>query len=338
MGERVIVSGGQGFLGSHLVDRLVERGDRVMVIDNLWTGTDRFVNENGALYLEMDVSDTEHMSYYKYSSLKRESFDRIYHLASPASPDKYMARPVDTMRANFLGALNLLPLLRPGGRFCFTSTSEVYGDPLVSPLPETYRGSVDCTGPRSSYDESKRATEALLHEVHRTQGVDVRCARIFNAYGPRTLLDDGRAVSNFIAAGLQGREIEVYGDGQQTRCFTYVDCVVEGLMRYWDLEPRYSGAADEANPFARMGQTESVPLEMNIGLDRETTVLEIAEHVSRLFGVPIRHAPAAVHDPRQRRPDLTRARDWMPDWDPARVSYEEGIERTVAHFREEYGL
>lgn len=323
MGERVIVSGGQGFLGSHLVDRLVERGDEVLVVDNLWTGTDQFVSED-ATYLEMDVSDPRLFEAVGRDRSRRLLFDRIYHLASPASPERYMARPVDTMRANFLGALNLLPLLRPGGRFCFTSTSEVYGDPLVSPLPETYRGSVDCTGPRSSYDESKRATEALLHELNRTEGLDARCARIFNAYGPRTLPDDGRAVSNFVAAALRGDPIRVYGDGQQTRCFTYVDCVIEGLMRYWDMGPWLMG---DQPP-------HPVPTTMNIGLDRETTVLEIADHVAAQLGARIEHVAAAVDDPRQRRPDLTRARAWMPDWDPDRVPYEEGIARTIEHFRE----
>lgn len=302
---RVLVTGGCGFLGSHLVDRLVERGDDVEVVDSLWTGTRQFLNP-GAQYFFMKA-------HVFWTSNRR--YERIYHLASPASPPKYMADPIGTIEANLLGAMRCAELLQHGGRLCFTSTSEVYGDPLVSPLPESYRGHVDCTGPRSSYDESKRCTESFLHEIRRTQGVDIRCARIFNAYGPRTQPDDGRCVSNFITRALQGQPIQVMGDGLQTRCFTYVDCVVEGLMTYWDLE----GAG--------------VPTTMNIGLDRETTVLEIAQHVSSQLGVPIEHVAEAPQDPRQRRPDLGQARLWMPGWQPDRVPYEEGIARTTDHFR-----
>lgn len=324
---RILVSGGCGFLGSHIVDRLVAEGHEIDVVDNLWTGTKEFLNP-GAAYLFADVCDIELGAWADVS----DKFDHILHLASPASPEKYMADPVGTMRANFVGALALRPLLRDGGRFCFTSTSEVYGDPLVSPLPESYRGSVSCTGPRSSYDESKRATEALLHELRRTQGLDIRCARIFNAYGPRTQPDDGRAVSNFVTAALRGEDLVVYGDGSQTRCFTYVDCIVEGLLRYFWLEPRpYQIDLGHGN----VGEdVESVPTTMNIGCDRETTVLEIARHVADQLGVGIRHERLPFDDPKQRKPDLTQARDWMPDWDPHAVPYEEGIRRTIEHFRQ----
>lgn len=307
---KVLVTGGAGFLGSHLVDRLVVQGHDVTVIDNYWTGTRQFENE-WATYTAMDVSTVRTSS---------RLYDRIYHLASPASPDKYMADPVATMRANFVGALNILPALKIGGRFCFTSTSEVYGDPDRNRLPETYKGSVSCTGPRSSYDESKRATEALLHELHRTEGLDIRCARIFNAYGPRTQPDDGRAVSNFIAAGLRREPIRIYGSGNQTRCFTYVDCIIEGLMQYFNSDK------------------PGMPTVMNIGCDREATVAQIAHYVAEILKVPVAYGPPAPDDPQMRRPDLTRARQWLPDWDPHEVTYEEGIARTIRHFQEVHKL
>lgn len=307
----VLVSGGCGFLGSHLVDRLLRRRDvrALCVVDNLWTGVRdnlAHVDDRRFAFVHADV---EHFR----SDLR---FDEIYHLASPASPVWYMADPVRTIAANVGGALNLLRLLAPGGRFACTSTSEVYGDPLVSPQPETYRGHVDCIGPRSSYDEGKRCTESLLFESRRVHGTRIKVVRLFNVYGPRTRVDDGRAVSNFVTQGLRGLPITVYGDGSQTRSWTYVDDVTDALERFF-----WADGSEHPGP-------------VNIGVDREVSVLDVARFVQHRFpDSPIEFHPAPPQDPVNRRPDLTRARDLVPGWS-ARISYEEGVERTIAWFRE----
>jgi UDP-glucose 4-epimerase/UDP-glucuronate decarboxylase len=212
--------------------------------------------------------------------------------------------------------LNLLTLLKDGGRFSFASTSEVYGDPLVSPQPESYRGSVDCTGPRAAYDESKRCTESLLFESRRVSGLDVRVVRLFNVYGPRTRPDDGRAVSNFLSQALTTGEITVYGDGLQSRSWGYVDDIVEGLSRFFwrdDITPR--------GP-------------LNIGNDREVSVLEVAQYITKLVpGSRIRFEPPVPQDPTNRRPDLTLCNEILPGWE-ASTSYEEGVRRTLEWFRD----
>ena len=227
--KKLLLAGGAGFIGSHLVDRLLKRNDldMLVVVDSLWTGRAENVDHIRDQRLVLVRSEVEHFK-------SDFQFDEIFHLASPASPPVYMREPERTVSANLIGAMRLLKLLKKGGRICFASSSEVYGNPLVNPLPETYRGSVDCTGPRSSYDEGKRCTEALLFESNRVRGVDVRVARIFNVYGPRTRADDGRAVSNFIANALSGKPIVVHGDGLQTRSWGYVDDIVDGLERlFW---------------------------------------------------------------------------------------------------------
>ncbi|RWQ14232.1 NAD-dependent epimerase/dehydratase family protein [Mesorhizobium sp.] len=311
MSRSVLISGGCGFLGSHLVDRLLRRSDveKLVVVDNLWTGTRDNIAHVADPRFDLQIADAE-----SFSSLQR--FDEIIHLASPASPLWYMREPVRTIKANIGGALNLLTLLKSGGRFCFASTSEVYGDPLVSPQPESYRGSVDCTGPRASYDESKRCTEALLFEQQRVGGLDIRVVRIFNTYGPRTRIDDGRAVSNFAIQALTTGVLTVYGDGSQSRSWGYVDDTVEGLERY----------------FWRDGVSHRGPL--NIGNDHEVSVLRIAEFVRSLVpGSRIEHHPPAPQDPTNRCPDLTLARHVLPGWE-ARTSYQEGIGRTFDWFRQ----
>lgn len=309
--KKVLISGGCGFIGSHLCDRLLERDDvgKVVCVDNLWTGR---------------VDNIRHIADPRFDLVEgtiegfrtRQLFDEVIHLASPASPVWYMGSPRRTIEANLLGALRMIDLLAPGGRFCFTSTSEVYGDPLVSPQPESYRGSVDCTGPRAAYDEGKRVTEALLFELRRTEGLDLRVARLFNVYGPRTRADDGRAVSNFIAQALTGQPITVYGDGLQTRSWGYVDDIVEGLVRFfWRDNVTYSGP-------------------LNIGNDREVCVLDIAKYVADLVGgAAIIHRPPPPQDPTNRRPDLTLARNTLPGWE-CRVPFEQGIRMTCDWFRE----
>ncbi|RUU25684.1 MULTISPECIES: NAD-dependent epimerase/dehydratase family protein [unclassified Mesorhizobium] len=312
MSRSVLVSGGCGFIGSHLVDRLLLRADlgKLVVVDNLWTGVQQNIEHINDPRLSLEVQDAE-------SFASHQRFDEIMHLASPASPSWYMREPVRTIKANIGGALNLLTLLKPGGRFCFTSTSEVYGDPLVSPQPESYRGSVDCIGPRSSYDESKRCTEALLFESQRISGLDVRVARLFNTYGPRTRIDDGRAISNFISQALTTGILTVYGDGLQSRSWGYVEDIVDGLERFfWRDNISYRGP-------------------LNIGNDCEVSVLEIANFVCSLVpGSRVEHHPPAPQDPTNRCPDLTLARRVLPDWG-AKVSYQEGVRLTLEWFREQ---
>ncbi|WP_137934411.1 NAD-dependent epimerase/dehydratase family protein [Mesorhizobium comanense] len=310
MPRNVLISGGCGFVGSHLVDRLLRRDDlqKLVVVDNLWTGSRDNIAHVADPRLSLRIADAE-------SFAADERFDEILHLASPASPVWYMREPARTIRANIGGALNLLSLLRPGGRFCFASTSEVYGDPMVSPQPESYRGAVDCTGPRSSYDESKRCTEALLFEEQRVSGLDVRVVRLFNTYGPRTRIDDGRAVSNFVSQALTTGVLTVYGDGSQSRSWGYVDDIVDGLERF----------------FWRDGIEHKGPL--NLGNNREISVVDIAKFVCSLVpGSRIEHYPPVPQDPTNRCPDLTLAKRLLPGWE-ATTGYEEGILRTFEWFR-----
>jgi nucleoside-diphosphate-sugar epimerase len=310
----ILVAGGCGFIGSHLVDRLLARLDvgELCVVDNLWTGLRDNIGHVRDRRLAFVHTDVEHFR-------SDQRFDEIYHLASPASPPWYMAEPLRTIRANVGGALNLVGLLKPGGQIAYTSTSEVYGDPLVSPQPESYRGYVDCTGPRSSYDESKRCVESLLFESRRVHGVRVKVVRLFNVFGPRTRVDDGRAVSNFITQGLRGLPITVYGDGTQTRSWTYIDDAVDALERFFWLD-----GSEFAGP-------------VNVGTDREVPVLDVAKYVQRRFPAsPIEFAPSPPQDPTNRRPDLTLARQVIPGWS-ADVAYEDGVDRTIAWFRQRVG-
>lgn len=311
---KVLVAGGSGFFGSHLVDRLLRRRDiqQLTIVDNLWTGTRQnlaHVNDPRLVFRETDAEKVDAVAAY----------DEIYHLASPASPPWYMAEPLRTISANVLGTMRLLAALKPGGTFCFTSTSEVYGDPLVSPQPESYRGSVDCTGPRASYDESKRCAEALLFEARRTHGVRIKVVRLFNVFGPRTRPDDGRAVSNFITQGLGAKPITVYGDGSQSRSWGYVDDIVDALARFfWE----------EGGDF---------PGPLNVGNDREVPVIDVAHYVRKHFPhSPIEHLPPVPQDPTNRRPDLTLANRHLPGW-ACKVPYEEGVDRTIHAFRASIG-
>jgi nucleoside-diphosphate-sugar epimerase len=281
-----------------------------VVVDTLWTGCAHNLHHIFDPRLRILQEDIERASL-------DGCFDEIYHLASPASPPWYMAQPLRTISANVVGAMRLLEVLAPNGQFAFTSTSEVYGDPLVSPQPESYRGSVDCTGPRASYDESKRCVEAMLFEARRVLGVRVKVVRLFNVFGPRTRVDDGRAVSNFISQGLRGAPITVYGDGSQTRSWGYIADGVEALDGYF-----WRDGVDYAGP-------------LNIGNDREVPVLEVARYVQSFFPAsPIVHLSPAPQDPSNRRPDLTTARRILPGWSCA-VSYEDGVRRTIDWFRSE---
>jgi nucleoside-diphosphate-sugar epimerase len=309
--RKILVAGGCGFLGSHLVDRMLRRKDvrEIVVVDNLWTGLHENLSHVTDPRLRVVIADAERVDI-------SAGFDEIYHLASPASPPWYMAEPLRTISANVGGAMHLLKILKEGGLFCFTSTSEVYGDPLVSPQPESYRGHVDCNGPRSSYDESKRCVEALLFEARRVHGVRIKVVRLFNVFGPRTRPDDGRAVSNFIAQALRGLPITVYGDGSQTRSWGYIDDIVDALERFFWLD-----GTDYPGP-------------LNVGNDREVPVIDVARYVQRHFpGSGIEFMPPVPQDPTNRRPDLTIARKVLPGW-ACEVPYEEGIDRSIEWFRQ----
>lgn len=307
--KSVLVAGGAGFVGSHLVDRLLAREDIdcLVVVDNLWTGRQEnlaHIRDPRFFFERCDVETVQ----------SARMFDEVYHLASPASPPAYMQEPERTISANVVGAMRLRALLKEGGRFCFTSSSEVYGDPLVSPQPETYRGSVDCTGPRSSYDEGKRCTEAFLFECQRVRNLDVRVVRPFNIYGPRTQPDDGRAVSSFVTQALTGRPITVHGDGTHTRSWGYVDDIIEGFERFF-----WRDTFDYRGP-------------INIGNDREISVIDVARYVRDLVpGSRIVHDDPVPQDPTNRRPDLTLTREVLPGW-KCRIPYELGVKLTLDWF------
>jgi dTDP-glucose 4,6-dehydratase len=306
-GGRVVVTGGAGFLGSHLCEALVRRGDRVVAVDDLSTGqADNVAELKGDPAFELVVAD-----------VSRElpvagPVDAVMHLASPASPPDYLARPLETLAVGSEGTRRALALASEhGARFVLASTSEVYGDPAVHPQPETYWGNVNPVGPRSVYDEAKRFAEALTMAWARTHALDVGIVRIFNTYGPRLRPGDGRVVSNFLMQAIEGRPLTVYGDGSQTRSLCFVDDEIAGIVALLD--------SDLAGP-------------VNIGNPAELTVLALAHAVLSLTGSssPIVHEPLPVDDPTRRRPDITVARREL-GWEPV-VALEEGLRRTAAFF------
>jgi dTDP-glucose 4,6-dehydratase len=305
---RVVVTGGAGFLGSHLCERLLERGDEVVCLDNLVTGSmdnvAHLFGRPGFTFVRHDVSTYVHVS---------GPVDAVLHFASPASPRDYLELPIQTLKVGSLGTHHCLGLAREkGARFLLASTSEVYGDPEMHPQREDYRGSVNPVGPRGVYDEAKRFAEAMTMAYHRAHGVDVRIARIFNTYGARMRPMDGRVVSNFLVQALEGRPLTVYGDGSQTRSFCYVDDQVTGLLAL--LDSSYVGP-------------------VNIGNPDECTMLELARLVLEVTGSdsPIVHRPLPVDDPARRKPDITLARAVL-GWEPT-VPLAEGLARTVDWFR-----
>ena len=305
---RILVTGGAGFLGSHLCDRLLAEGHEVVCLDNLFTGQKRNIAHLLANprfeFVRHDVIDP-----FKFE------VDQIYNLACPASPPHYQFNPIKTTKTSVMGAINCLGLAkRVKARVFQASTSEVYGDPQVHPQPEGYWGHVNPVGRRSCYDEGKRCAETLFFDYHRENKVDIRVVRIFNTYGPRMHPNDGRVVSNFIVQALRGEDLTVFGEGTQTRSFCYVDDLIEGFVRF-------------------MSQTETVG-PMNIGNPGEFTMMELAELTLKLVGgrSKIVHKPLPADDPRQRQPDITLARRTL-GWEP-RVSLEEGLRRTIAYFRD----
>ena len=307
--RRVLVTGGSGFLGSHLCERLLEAGCHVLCVDNFFTGTHRniahlFDNRQ----FELVRHDITHPLFVEV--------DEIYNLACPASPIHYQRDPVQTTKTSVLGAINMLGLAkRLGARIFQASTSEVYGDPSVHPQPEGYWGNVNPIGSRSCYDEGKRCAETLFFDYRRQHRLQIKVARIFNTYGPRTHPRDGRVVSSFIVQALTGQDITVFGEGQQTRSFCYVDDLIDGFIRLMD------SPADIVGP-------------VNLGNPGEFTILELAQQVIELTGSRSRivHRPLPEDDPRQRRPDISMAQERL-GWTP-KVSLEDGLRRTIPYFEQ----
>ncbi|MFQ5442035.1 MAG: UDP-glucuronic acid decarboxylase family protein [Thermodesulfobacteriota bacterium] len=308
---RVLVTGGAGFIGSHLCERLLDDGAEVLCLDNFFTGR----KENIAHLLSEPRFELLRHDIIEPILLE---VDRVYNLACPASPVHYQYNPVKTIKTNIIGALNMLGMAkRVRARILQASTSEVYGDPKVHPQTEDYWGHVNPIGPRACYDEGKRCAEALMFSYHRQNGVDIRVVRIFNTYGPRMLENDGRVVSNFIVQALKGSEITVYGDGSQTRSFCYIDDLVDGLVRMMDNDA-------EVGP-------------LNLGNPTEFTIMELAEEVKRLTGssskIVLRDLPQ--DDPVQRQPDITMTEKTL-DWSP-KIALKEGLVKTIDYFSQRVG-
>ena len=304
---RILVTGGAGFLGSHLCERLLSEGNDVVCLDNLFTG-----NKANIRHL-LDNHSFEWMRHDVVDPFKCE-VDQIYNLACPASPVHYQYNAIKTVKTSVMGAINCLGLAkRTNARIFQASTSEVYGDPDVHPQVEDYRGNVNPIGLRACYDEGKRCAETLFFDYHRQNNVDIRVIRIFNTYGPRMMINDGRVVSNFIVQALKGEPITIYGDGQQTRSFCFVSDLIEGFVRM-------------------MNQDEAVG-PINLGNPNEFTMLELAEKVLKLTGgkSKIVFEPLPMDDPKQRQPDISKAKKLL-DWEPA-VELEEGLGKTIEYFK-----
>ncbi len=309
MMKKILVTGGAGFLGSHLCDRLIEQGHEIICLDSLFTGSQKniesLLKHPNFTFIKHDVVDP----------IDFEKLDEIYNLACPASPVHYQFNPIHTMKTSVMGGLNMLELARKTGAKVFqASTSEVYGDPSVHPQPEEYWGNVNTIGIRSCYDEGKRAAETLFFDYQRVHGVKIKVVRIFNTYGPRMAADDGRVVSNFIVQALRGQDLTVYGDGSQTRSFCYADDLVAGFMQLMNAGDEIVGPINMGNP-------------------GEFTMIELAEKVLRLTGSTSKliHMPLPQDDPKQRRPDITKAKQLL-GWEPT-VALEQGLERTIDYFK-----
>ena len=305
---RILVTGGSGFLGTSLCERLVQAGHEVICLDNLLTSSidniEHLLGSGNFKFIEHDVTEPI-----------RLEVDEIYNLACPASPIHYQANPIKTMKTSVLGMIHVLGMAkRCGARVLQASTSEIYGDPDVHPQPESYRGLVNTLGPRACYDEGKRAAEALCSDYRRSHDVEVRIARIFNTYGPGMATNDGRVVSNFILQTLRGEPVTVYGDGSQTRSFCYRDDLIEGLVRLMALDGKE-------------------PRPVNLGNPEECSMLDLVQAVARACGreATVTYQPIPNDDPKQRCPDITRARELL-NWSPA-VSLQEGLQRTVSWFQ-----
>lgn len=307
----IVVTGGAGFIGSHLCERLLDAGNSVICIDNVLTGSaqniEHLLKNPKFLFVEHDIIEP--------FFLDDEHVDHVYNLACPASPVQYQKNPVRTIKTNTIGMINVLGFARHhGARVLQASTSEVYGDPEVHPQTEDYRGNVHTVGPRACYDEGKRCAESLCMDYHRMHGMEIKIARIFNTYGPRMAFDDGRVVSNFLLQAIKGDNVTIYGNGTQTRSFCYVDDLVEGLIRL-------------------MHTPKDVVMPVNLGNPEEYTMQELAEMILELTQSTSRvvYAPLPEDDPKKRRPDISRAKELL-DWEPT-ISLRDGLVNTLANFR-----
>jgi UDP-glucuronate decarboxylase len=306
--KRILVSGGAGFLGSHICDRLIKDGNDVLCVDNFFTGSKGNIAHLMANpYFDVIQHD---VTFPLYAEV-----DQIFNLACPASPIHYQFDPIQTTKTSVHGAINMLGLAkRLDARILQASTSEVYGDPLVHPQPESYWGHVNTIGPRSCYDEGKRCAETLFFDYHRQHNLDIKVVRIFNTYGPRMHPNDGRVVSNFIVQALKGEDITIYGDGSQTRSFCYVDDLIEGFVRMMDTEAGFTGP-------------------INLGNPNEFSMLELAEKVLKQVGGSSKLVfhPLPTDDPKQRQPDITLAKNKL-SWEPT-VQLDDGLKETISYFR-----
>jgi len=331
---RILITGGAGFLGSHLSDLLISKGHDVVAMDNLITGrvenVSHLIGNPKFSFIKYNVCDYIHVD---------GPLDAILHFASPASPQDYLEMPIATMKVGALGTHKVLGLAKAKhARFLLASTSEVYGDPLVNPQPESYWGNVNPISPRGVYDEAKRFAEAMTMAYHRYHGVDTRIVRIFNTYGPRMRPNDGRVVSNFVVQALQGKPLTVFGEGNQTRSFCYVDDLVRGIVSLLLVESDKS--VEERTNRAKFltkstqEQPETMHDPVNIGNPRELTVMQIAELVLKLTGSSskVEHKPLPADDPKVRRPDIRRAK-MLLGWEP-QVELEDGLRKTIEYFRQ----
>jgi dTDP-glucose 4,6-dehydratase len=309
---RILITGGAGFLGSHLCRRLIKEGNEVICVDNYITSDERNISDllkNPSFQLiKHDISE---------SLLIDGGLDWVMHFASPASPKDYLKYPIKTLKVGLLGTHNCLGICKAkNAKFFLASTSEIYGDPLISPQPEEYWGNVNPIGPRSCYDEAKRAAEALTFAYYRQNNINIRVIRIFNTYGPHMRVDDGRVVSNFICSALTNQDLTVYGNGLQTRSFCYVEDLIDGILKFMELD--YPGP-------------------LNLGTPFEFTVFELANKVISLTGSKskIKFLPLPQDDPKQRRPDISKAK-LMLNWQP-KIALEDGVSRTIEYFKKEIG-
>lgn len=308
--KRILVSGGAGFIGSHLCKRLLREGNEVICLDNFFTGHMRNIEP---LMADPRFTLVEHDITLPYDT----EVDEIYNLACPASPIFYQLDPIKTTETSVLGAINMLNLaLRHGAKIMQASTSEVYGDPIVHPQREDYWGHVNPLGPRSCYDEGKRVAESLFMSYHNQHGIRIKIIRIFNTYGPNMYVNDGRVVSNFIVQALRNEDITIYGEGNQTRSFQYIDDMIEGMIRMMNTDDSFMGP-------------------VNIGNPNEFTMIELARKVIELTGSSskIAYKPLPADDPQQRRPDITCARKHLGGWEP-RIQLADGLVKTIAYFRQ----
>jgi len=304
--KKILITGGAGFIGSHLCERLLNEGNEVICLDNFFTGSkDNIVHLMNNPYFEVIRHDIEEPILIEV--------DEIYNLASPASPIHYQKDPVKTIRTNVMGAINVLELAkRTGAKVLQASTSEVYGDPEIHPQVEEYRGNVNCIGVRACYDEGKRCAETLFFDYYREYGIDIKVVRIFNTYGPKMTLNDGRVISNFISQALQNRDITIYGDGSQTRSFCYISDLIDGMIKMMN---------------------SSITGPINLGNPTEISILNLAKKIIELTDSKskIIFKPLPEDDPKQRQPDIEKAKKYL-NWKPS-INLEEGLKKTIEYFR-----